>query len=177
MIGKFKPLYDAYFAPLRDGHHYWFGVLLLAQCAVLIMSSVTFSAPSFGLVGLVVISTFMFCYLNCMRVYKDKSTMLVDSSLHINIILLVSGLQFFNRSVITTISISIAFAEFCMIIFWNIMPKKIKEKLVMMCPLLSKAAQGQLVMESLRLSSSEEIASYRRYRDSILDHRDETPGN
>ena len=177
VIGKFKPLYDAYFAPLRDGHHYWFGVLLLAQCAVLIMSSVTFNAPSFGLVGLVVISTFMFCYLNCMRVYKDKSTILVDSSLHINIILLVSGLQFFNRSVITTISISIAFAEFCMIIFWNIMPKKIKEKLIMMCPSLSKAAQGQLVMEPLRLSSFEEITSYRRYRDSILDHRDETPGN
>ena len=51
MIGRYKPLYDAYFAPLRDGHHYWFGVLLLAQCTVLIMSSVTFNAPSLVLLG------------------------------------------------------------------------------------------------------------------------------
>ena len=56
--------------------------------------------------------------------------MIIDSSLHVNIILLVSGLQFFSRSVITTASISIAFAEFCVIVFWNIIPNKIKEKLL-----------------------------------------------
>ena len=95
MIGKYKPLYDAYFAPLRDGHHYWFGVLLLAQCTVLIISSVTFNTPSFGLIGLVVISTFLLCYLNCMHVYKEKSLMVTDSSFLVNIVLLVSGLQFF----------------------------------------------------------------------------------
>ena len=26
-IAKYKPVYDAYFGPLRDKHHYWFGVL------------------------------------------------------------------------------------------------------------------------------------------------------
>ena len=134
------------------------------------MSSVTFNSPSFGLIGLVVISTFLFCCLNCMHVYKDKSTAIVDSSLHINIILLVSGLQFFNRSVITTASISIAFAELCMIIFWNIIPNKIKKKLL--CP-LSKVAQGQLEPS---VSSIEELTPYRRYRDSILDHSDGTLG-
>ena len=28
-INKFTPVYDAYFAPLKDKHHYWFEVLLL----------------------------------------------------------------------------------------------------------------------------------------------------
>ena len=29
VISRYKPLYDAYFAPLRDKHHYWFGMLHL----------------------------------------------------------------------------------------------------------------------------------------------------
>jgi hypothetical protein len=40
-IGRYKPLYDAYFAPLRDKHHYWFGLLLLNQGLLLLVSSLT----------------------------------------------------------------------------------------------------------------------------------------
>ena len=37
-IGRYKPLYDAYFAPLKDKHHYWFGLLLLSQGLLLLVS-------------------------------------------------------------------------------------------------------------------------------------------
>ena len=40
-IGRYKPLYDAYFAPLKDKHHYWFGLLLLSQGLLLLVSSLT----------------------------------------------------------------------------------------------------------------------------------------
>ena len=129
IIGRYKPLYDAYFAPLRDRHHYWFGALLLAQCAVLIMSAVTYNAPSFSLIGLILISVIMLCYLNCVRVYTKRSVMITESSFLINLLLLVGSLPYFRHSFVTTASISVAFLEFCIIIIWNIIPQKVKMKL------------------------------------------------
>ena len=38
-ITKYKPVIDAYFAPLKDQHHYWFGVLLLMRGVLLLISS------------------------------------------------------------------------------------------------------------------------------------------
>ena len=31
-VPRLTPVYDAYIAPLKDKHHYWFGVLLVARC-------------------------------------------------------------------------------------------------------------------------------------------------
>ena len=105
-----------------------------------------------------------------MHVYKEKSLIVIDSSFLVNIVLLVSGLQFFHRSVITTISISVAFAEFCIIIFWNIIPNKIKRKLVH-----PSNKDAEPLLEPL--SSVGELVPYRSYRDSILDHSDNTLNN
>ena len=42
-IMHFNPLYDAYFAPLKHKHHYWFGALLLAHGILLVTFASTFA--------------------------------------------------------------------------------------------------------------------------------------
>lgn len=56
-IAKQKPIIDAYFAPLRDKHHYWLGVLLLSLSVILIVSSLTLNVvPIFSEYLLIVIT-------------------------------------------------------------------------------------------------------------------------
>ena len=170
MIGKYKPLYDAYFAPLRDNHHYWFGVLLLAQGVVLLMSSLTYNAPSFSLIALLLISILLLCYLNCMRVYKRRSVTFTESSFLINFILLVCGLKYFSRSIITTASISIAFVEFCIIVLWNIIPERVRMKLK--CHKWNDVHdQPELETMPMRHPSDEDLSYYVSYStcDSVLE--------
>ena len=70
-IARYKPLYDAYFAPLKDKHYYWFGLLLLAQGLLLLVSSLTlYILPEISVLLLLAIAIFLFCYVNSVRPYK-----------------------------------------------------------------------------------------------------------
>ena len=42
---RFHPIYDAYFAPLKPKHYYWFGILLFARGVLLVTFASTFSVP------------------------------------------------------------------------------------------------------------------------------------
>ena len=44
LIARLKPFYDACFGSLKDKHHYWFGVLLLVQGLLHLMSSFTLNS-------------------------------------------------------------------------------------------------------------------------------------
>jgi hypothetical protein len=91
-IGRYKPLYDAYFAPLRDKHHYWFGLLLLSQGLLLLVSSLTlYTLPEISVLLLLAISIFLLCYVNSVRPYKKMSVALLESSFMINFIVLAVG--------------------------------------------------------------------------------------
>ena len=73
-IAQYKPLYDAYFAPLKDKHHYWFGLLLLIQGVLLLVSSLTlYTLPEISVLLLLAISIFLLCYVNSVRPYKRMS--------------------------------------------------------------------------------------------------------
>lgn len=39
-VSKLKPIFDAYFGPLKDGHRYWTGVLLFSRIILSLVSSV-----------------------------------------------------------------------------------------------------------------------------------------
>ena len=52
-INRFIPFYDAYFAPLKDKHHYWFGTLLLVRIAILV--SFTVISSTFPLLSLLIL--------------------------------------------------------------------------------------------------------------------------
>ncbi len=128
-LAKYKPVYDAYFAPLNDKHQYWFGTLLLAQGLLLLVSSLTsHTIPDFNLLLLLAISVSLLCYMHTQRTYKRKSILLIESSFLANFAVLTVGTLYFRdnrkgRLVLLNISIAVAFFEFCVIIMWNLIPK------------------------------------------------------
>ena len=122
IIAKYKPVYDAYFAPLRDKHHYWFGVLLLTQGLLLIVSSLTLNVmPVASESLLLIVVTLLLCYMNTMQVYNKRSVSMVESSFFINLIILFAGIRYREISQISIMyaSICIALTEFCGIIAWS----------------------------------------------------------
>ena len=123
IIAKYKPVYDAYFAPLRDEHHYWFGVLLLIQGLLLIVSSLTLNVlPIASEVLVLVVVTVLLCYMNTMQVYKKTVVSIVESSFFINLIILFAGIRYHEipQTSLMYVSISIALLELCVIICWSL---------------------------------------------------------
>ena len=120
-ITKFTPFYDANFAPLKDKHHYWFGILLLVRGLLLLIYSLTFSIiPDINLVILTVVLILLLLYTLVCRVYKHKSVMIVESLLLGNLIVLSGSTKLVpSRSTALVVSIAFAFAQFCVIIVWS----------------------------------------------------------
>ena len=89
ILTRYKPVYDAYYGPLRDKHHYWFGVLLVAQGLLLVVSSLTLNqAPFVNLLLLLGVVLMLVCYLNRIKLYKHRSiSTLFETSFFISIIL------------------------------------------------------------------------------------------
>ena len=129
-LAQYKPIYDAYFGPLKDKHHYWFGTLLLAQGILLVVSSLTLNlVPIFSLLLLLIIVTLLLCYLNHIKIYKKLYLTLIESSFLLNLIMLTAGSLYFRESesgqtTILCVSVSIVFIEFCGIVVWNLIPLK-----------------------------------------------------
>ena len=120
-INKQKPLIDAHFAPLKDKHQYWLGALLLSLEVILIVSSLTLNiAPVVSQYLLIVIAMMLFWYSISVRVYKKRYVLIIENTFLLNLILLFVGLQYgISRSALMTLSLSIAFLEFCGIVCCN----------------------------------------------------------
>ena len=133
-IGRYKPLYDAYFAPLKDKHHYWFGLLLHSQGLLLLVSSLTlYTLPEISVLLLLAISIFLLCYVISVRPYKHMSVVLLESSFMVNFIVLAVGYLYFRDNkkgmmILLSLSITAALVEFCGIVIWNLIPKKLIER-------------------------------------------------
>ena len=171
LIAKFKPVYDAYFAPFKDNHHYWFGVLLLAQGTLLLISSLLLSIyPTLSLLMLCLIIALMLCYLNFMRVYKRNVTTLMESSFYINLVLLTAGMLHLKQEndkqeILLSFSIGIAFLTFCAIIIWNLISWKLKK----CCNKAERALHlFQMETDMIKDESDTYDKGYVRYRDSVL---------
>ena len=120
-INKFIPFYDAYFAPLNDKHHYWFGMLLLARGALLIVFTATSStSPLVGLLILAISLVMLLFYMSVKPVYKSKIVRLFESASLSNLLVLITYTLYTGdkNSGITAlqISIGVAFVQFLLII-------------------------------------------------------------
>ena len=118
-INKFIPFYDAYFAPLKDKHHYWFGTLLLVRIALLISFTATSSTlPFISLFILQLTSVVLLFYTSIRHVYKSKLVRMLESTSLLNLIILI-GFTLYTRGGQTTfleVSIAFAFIQFTFII-------------------------------------------------------------
>ena len=121
-ITKFTPFYDACFAPLKDKHQYWFGVLLLVRGVLLLIYSLTFTiTPDINLLILIVVLMVLLLYTLILRVYKRKSVKILESLLLGNLIVLSGSTKLVNdRSIILVTSIGLAFVQFCGIVLWSL---------------------------------------------------------
>ena len=92
----FNPLYDAYFAPLKHKHHYWFGGLLLACGILLVTFASSFAIPQdINLLMLLILGMFLVYYMMLSHPYKSTGILVLQSSCLINLTLL-SGFFFFS---------------------------------------------------------------------------------
>ena len=130
IIARYKPVYDAYYGPLRDKHHYWFGVLLVAQGLLLVISSLTLSqVPFVNLLVLLGVVLVLLCYLNHIKTYKHRSVTVLETSFFINIAILTAGNLYFRgnfeKTVFMMMSGTVAFLEFVGVVLWNVLLRKI----------------------------------------------------
>ena len=118
-INKFTPFYDAYFAPLKDKHHYWFGTLLLVRIALLVSFTATSSTlPFISLLILQSTSVVLLFYTSIRHVYKSKLVRTLESASLLNLIILIGfTLHTGGREIaFLEVSIAFAFAQFTVIV-------------------------------------------------------------
>ena len=121
-IMRLHPLYDAYFAPLKHKHHYWFGALLLARGILLVTFASSFAIPQdINLLLLLIFGILLVYYIALNRPYKNSGIMVLQSSYFINLTIF-SGFVFFTytqpngptlQSIAVGLSTGFAFLQFC----------------------------------------------------------------
>ena len=127
-VMRFHPVYDAYFAPLKHKHQYWFGVLLLARGILLVTFASTFGMPNtINLLLLLILGIVLLFYMTFTQPYKSAVILFLQSSFLINLIIL-SGFDIFAytqpnkpalKEIAFGISTGIVFAQFCVIVLYS----------------------------------------------------------
>lgn len=120
-ITQFKPVYDAYFAPLKDKHHYWFGVLLLARTILSMVFISTFAIPVYiSLLLLLIVVVSLLLYTAIMQPYNNTVVLIIETSFFANLAILagftlVSSLYTSPtlQSITIGLSAGVAFLQFC----------------------------------------------------------------
>ena len=85
-VGRMRPLLEAYYGPLKDGHHYWIGVLLLARVVVILPAADPFASTSIKMLYIVVLMLLLLFFLSSVgRVYKKYYNSLLENSFLVNL--------------------------------------------------------------------------------------------
>ena len=124
---KLKPLFDAYFGPLKDQHRYWTGVLLLSRMVLCLASAVNILGDdSINLLAIITINFLLVVILwQSGSVYKSYSLSILDSFFIINLGILASVTLFNKLSsggsqyVAIYVSTGSACAVFCVILLYH----------------------------------------------------------
>ena len=127
-IMRFHPVYDAYFAPLKHKHQYWFGGLLLARVALLMTFVSAFALPSYvNLLLLLVPGIMLLFHVAVVHPYTNKAVLWLECTFFSNLILLALLVLVSLRSnqptlriVAVGLSTGVAFVQFCAIVLYNI---------------------------------------------------------
>ena len=96
MLIKLKPFLDAHYGPLKDSHHYWFGVLLLVRAVILLISALViknnFSVFIFSIsiaTFVLIIALMAFSHIGIdLRAYRSKAVSFFEYSIFVNLVVL-----------------------------------------------------------------------------------------
>ena len=127
---RLHPFYDAYFAPLKPTHQYWFGVLLIARSVILLTFASNFAIPQdISLILLLTFARVLLFYMSMINVHKRHSVMAFQGIFFLNLCLL-SGFMIFAhtkkkvrhslQAFAVGLSAGIVFVQFCCLIFYQI---------------------------------------------------------
>jgi predicted outer membrane repeat protein len=176
-INRFHPIYDAYFAPLKPKHHYWFGILLLARGVLLVILASTFGVPdTINLLLLLILSVALLVYVILVQPYLRAAVLALQTSFLVNLTL-ISGFVIFAYtqpngatllSAAVGISTGIAFLQFCAIIVYSIVAprcSRLRKKSIVRSRGNSNVSQEPLPA----VVSSHSVS----FRDSILEESQE----
>ena len=179
LMSRFDPVYDAYFAPLKDRHRYWFGLLLLVRGILLALFTFVHPiAPNLSLYLVQIFAALLLCYANFKSVYKRKSVQIVENMFLINLII-IAGTPLIEkeRKIIGVYtSIAITFAVFMGILLWNtyhLLHEQINHKFKSISNVDYNRMHSNVEQESSH-SDFEEVSIQAtetvHYRDSIFDN-------
>ena len=158
-IPRLDPVYDAYFAPLKDKHHYWFGVLLMVRGILLVIFTSTYTInPNINNLLLLMIAALLLSYANYHRVYKSRAVQLTEN-FFLLLLILVGGSVILEEDVkhaVLYASIAAGFLVFCGLIVWRVF--------VLICCKARKTER-----EFIPLQEKLDVSTSTKFRDSILD--------
>ena len=108
-IPRLNPVFDAYFAPLKNKHHYYFGVLLIVRGVLLVVFTATYAIfPKINYFLVMLISAMLLCYANYHRVYKNKAVQFTDN-LFLLLLVIIGGSGYLEEQARHTVAyVSIA---------------------------------------------------------------------
>ena len=167
-IMRFNPVYDAYFAPLKSKHQYWFGVLLLTRGILLISFASTFGvSPNINLLNLSIAGIVLLFYMIITQPYKNRAV-LFQNGLFLTNLTLLSGCaiyvshthshQLMLKTVIIGLSTGFAFLQFCGIVLYSAI-----------APRYSAKHHTERPDEKMKAEGNLKVVDYGMYRDPIFD--------
>ena len=124
ILNRIKPFLDAHYGPLKDKHHYWFGVLLLTRVAILLLSELI-PSHNFGIVILsIVTASFLLTGFSFTGQYRNILVSVYELSLFINLGLLATvqyqtHITQENRTILAYFLIGVAFLQFIALILFR----------------------------------------------------------
>ncbi len=136
-----KAFLDAYYAPFRDKHRYWTGLLLLLRFFIVLISTlINIESPKDPFMSLVVLlcivsGMLLWAWLAVRRLYKKWYLDIIEASFIFNLIVLIGGtyqirLSGGNQAALVYTSVSIAFTTFIGIVIRGVVQqgKKVLQK-------------------------------------------------
>ena len=160
-IPRFNPVYDAYLAPLKDKHHYWFGALVMVRGILLVIFASTYTVnPCINHLVLLMTAALLLGYSNYHRVYKNKVVQLTEN-FFLLVLVIVGGsgiLEERAKYAVVYASIVVGFFAFCGLIVWNIFVR-----------IHCKVRKVEREFIPFKARTQQEISNSTRFRDSILD--------
>ena len=124
ILNRIKPFLDAHYGPLKDKHHYWFGVLLLTRVAILLLSELI-PSHNFSIVILsIVTASFLLTGFSFTGQYRNILVSVYELSLFINLGLLATvqyqtHITQTNRTILAYFLIGVAFLQFIALILYR----------------------------------------------------------
>ena len=121
LLLKLKPFLDAHYAPFKDSHRYWFGLLLLARVATLLISAFI----NHNTAGIIEFSTALLCMVLTFwgqNVYRNCAERNFATSFFLNLTIINLTGMFYksNISVASFTLIAITLAQFVGLVLYKV---------------------------------------------------------